>query len=86
VACIDLANTSDVKDACLLRIDTNEEIECKAIDPGATVRFSFDLEVTPGQDAELRCQLIDTSGNRSEVSANAGFRDFTAPAAPDLVP
>jgi hypothetical protein len=91
MGCQDTDNP-DLHEMCVRRLDVTPPLDlaCMSVDgelaPGGTARFVFPLEVTPDQNAHVRCFATDTSNNVSAQSPNEGEADFTPPSAPLAVP
>lgn len=84
-----MPSDTDLAEMCALRVDLPGdplELGCMPhTEPSVVAVLEVTLEVTPGQDARLRCYVVDEHGNRSDDSPNVGFADFTAPSAPVVV-
>jgi len=79
----------DLVQICFFRTDLPGdplELGCMPT-TGPDERHSLELtvEVTPEQDARLRCQVTDSSGLPSNLSDNALVLDFTTPGSPWVV-
>ncbi len=83
-------DAGDTARLCCARVDSGvipalEQFSCVTAASGAIVDVSFVLTPTPGQDAEVRCVAVDAALNRSALSTECCFRDFTPPTAPRMV-
>jgi len=76
----------DVISLCCYRVDAPNELDfgCIPSSPSAIETWNLTIPFTEGDDAEVRCTAVDTSGNVSDLSPNAGLADFTLPQAPVL--
>jgi hypothetical protein len=64
---------------CAVRTDQAEPVELGCVDHSTLDSVSIEVTVdrTPHEDGMLRCYAIDSEGNVSDISENAGKADFT---------
>jgi len=79
---------TDLASVCWVRTDVTPIVELgctPSLGPDMDVPMDLTVVATPGDDAELRCYVIDTSGLVSDYSPNAATVDFTKPGTPYVV-
>jgi len=79
---------TDLASVCWVRTDVTPMIELgctPSLGPDTDVPMDLTIVATPGDDAEVRCYVIDTSGQVSDYSDNAATADFTKPGRPYVV-
>lgn len=75
---------SDMAQVCFVRTDVTPLIElgCVPAGPDEPVLLELTVPVTAGDDGEVRCYAVDTSGLVGDFSLNAGLADFSPPGRP----
>jgi len=64
---------------CAVRTDQVEPVELGCVDHSTidTATITISVDRTPHEDGKIRCYAIDSEGNVSDISDNAGVADFT---------